>query len=65
MPRKKVIEKKSLDPVKAEIKEEKIELEPKKYNGKVVLAFIGENDNAYHIQLDNGTTTWVPKEAIE
>jgi len=71
MPRpKKVIEKKSPDPVKSEETPKKEEggggvIEPRRYKGMEILNFIGENSTAYHIQLENGTSTWVPKNEIE
>jgi len=69
MPRpKKVIEKKSPDPVKSEETpkgdaEGKLEL--KSYNGIEITRVINENATAYHIQLANGTSTWVPKDAVK
>ena len=75
MPRKKVI-KKSLDPVEVKVENEKPEgnveeggeegkIAPKTYNGIEIIRFIAENSTAYHIQLANGTSTWVNKEAID
>lgn len=69
MPRKKVIEKKSPDPVKVEEtpKEEVANgsIEPRRYKGVEIIKFIDENSAAYHIQLDNGTSTWVPKNEVK
>lgn len=68
MPRKKVIEKKSPDPVKVEgelIGEVIDVIKFKKYKGIEILRFIGENTTAYHIQLANGTSTWVPKDEVK
>jgi hypothetical protein len=72
MPRpKKVIEKKSLDPVEAKIVNEKPEegsegkIAPRTYKGIEILRFIAEDTKSYHIQLANGTSTWVKKEEID
>lgn len=65
---KKVIEKKSPDlvEVEGELIGEVIDvIKFKKYKGIEITRFIDENATAYHIQLANGTSTWVPKDEVK